>query len=58
MLVWTVQRVLKDDALARKGLDKLKDVLAVFISNRQQFPLVYESTYTPHGRHPKSLLDG
>ncbi|KAI9809689.1 MAG: hypothetical protein M1825_000121 [Sarcosagium campestre] len=44
-LIYTVHDVAKNPALAKTGLDKLKKAFAVFISNKQKYPLVYESAW-------------
>lgn len=38
--------MLDDKGLAQSGLDKLKAAFAVFIENRQQYPLVYETAWS------------
>lgn len=37
--------LLNNPALAQAGLNKLKSAFTVFVENRQQFPLVYESAW-------------
>jgi endo-1,3(4)-beta-glucanase len=44
-IVYTLHDLLDDVALAQAGLTNLKAAFAVFASNQQQFPLVYESAW-------------
>ncbi|KAH8668109.1 glycoside hydrolase family 81 protein [Tricladium varicosporioides] len=44
-ITYTLNDLLSDQALAQEGLQKLKDAFALFTSNRQQFPLVYETAW-------------
>ncbi|CAG8956145.1 hypothetical protein HYFRA_00012062 [Hymenoscyphus fraxineus] len=46
-IVYVLNDMLDDKGLAQSGLSKLKQAFAVFIENRQQFPLFYESAW--HG---------
>jgi endoglucanase Acf2 len=41
-IVYTIHDIMKDSALANAGLTRLKDAFAVFVENRQKYPLVYE----------------
>ncbi|KAM3075487.1 endo-1,3-beta glucanase [Clarireedia jacksonii] len=45
-IVYTIHDIVGDVALAQAGLDKLKQSFERFSSNRQQFPLVYESAWS------------
>ncbi len=42
MILYVINNMLKDQALAQAGLDKLKEAFAVFANNKQKYPLVYE----------------
>lgn len=44
-IVFTCKYILNNDTLARKGLAKLKQAFERFSNNRQQNPLVYETTW-------------
>jgi endo-1,3(4)-beta-glucanase len=41
-IVYVINNMLGDKALAQAGLEKLKTAFARFGSNKQNFPLVYE----------------
>lgn len=43
--IYAVHDLAGDTDLAQAGLDKLKEAFARFASNKQQFPLVYESAW-------------
>jgi endo-1,3(4)-beta-glucanase len=43
-IVYTVNDIVKDRALAQAGLANLKAAFELFSTNKNQFPLVYEST--------------
>ncbi|KAJ4018142.1 endo-1,3-beta glucanase [Fusarium irregulare] len=44
-VVYVINNMLNDKALAQAGLEKLKTAFARFGSNKQNFPLVYESVW-------------
>ncbi|KAM0332016.1 hypothetical protein ACHAQA_002282 [Verticillium albo-atrum] len=44
-IVYVINDMLGDKALAQAGLAKLKTAFAVFATNKQKFPLVYESAW-------------
>lgn len=44
-IIFTCKYILKDDKLAKMGLDKLKEAFGRFSTNSQQFPLVYDTTW-------------
>lgn len=44
-ILFTCKYVLQDDNLAHQVLEKLKEAYARFATNRQQFPLVYDTTW-------------
>ncbi|KAL1877327.1 hypothetical protein VTK73DRAFT_8780 [Phialemonium thermophilum] len=44
-IVLTINDLLGDKALAQAGLTQLKQAFSLFASNKQQFPLVYESAW-------------
>lgn len=44
-IVYVLHDLLNNPALAQAGLNKLKSAFTVFVENRQQFPLVYESAW-------------
>ena len=44
-ILWVIRDVLSNDALARAGLDKLKQGLARYIANQQRFPLYYDDSW-------------
>ncbi|PQE33898.1 glycosyl hydrolase family 81 protein [Rutstroemia sp. NJR-2017a WRK4] len=45
-IVYTIHDIVGDVALAQAGLDKLKQSFERFSSNKQQFPLVYETAWS------------
>ncbi|PQE16905.1 glycoside hydrolase family 81 protein [Rutstroemia sp. NJR-2017a BBW] len=45
-IVYTIHDIVGDVALAQAGLDKLKQSFERFSTNRQQFPLVYETAWS------------
>ncbi|PKS11474.1 hypothetical protein jhhlp_003238 [Lomentospora prolificans] len=45
MILYVINDMLGDRALAQAGLDKLKQAFATFVENRQQYPLVYERAW-------------
>ncbi|KAK9367076.1 endo-1,3(4)-beta-glucanase [Lipomyces kononenkoae] len=44
-IVYAAFEILRDRSLTQSGLDKLKSAFQVFITNKQQFPLEYDTTY-------------
>ncbi|KAH6680314.1 glycoside hydrolase family 81 protein [Halenospora varia] len=44
-IIYTVNDLLSDQALAQEGLKNLKDAFSLFTNNRQKFPLVYETAW-------------
>ena len=44
-VVFAVQDMAQNASLAQGGLDRLKNAMARFVENRQQFPLVYENAW-------------
>jgi hypothetical protein len=46
-IVYTINDLAKNSALAQTGLANLKTAFATFINNKQTYPLVYESTSEP-----------
>ncbi|KAF2137622.1 glycoside hydrolase family 81 protein [Aplosporella prunicola CBS 121167] len=44
-IVYAANDLAKNQSVARPGLDKLKKAFAVFVNNRQIYPLVYDSTW-------------
>jgi len=50
-IVYTINDLLNDPGLAQAGLANLKDCFAVFASNTQDFPLVYESRFRNFDRY-------
>lgn len=44
-IVYVINDMLGDKALAQAGLNKLKAAFAVFATNKQKFPLIYESAW-------------
>jgi endo-1,3(4)-beta-glucanase len=43
--VYTIHDLLGNTALAQAGLTNLKQSFALFATNKQQFPLVYETAW-------------
>ena len=44
-IVWVIHDVLGDNNLAAQGLAQLQTAFALFATNQQQFPLVYDSSW-------------
>ncbi|KAI9761768.1 MAG: hypothetical protein M4579_000862 [Chaenotheca gracillima] len=44
-IIYTIHDVVKDTSAAKSALDKLKDAYAVFVNNKQQYPLVRETAW-------------
>ncbi|KAF7552811.1 hypothetical protein G7046_g7293 [Stylonectria norvegica] len=44
-IIYVLNDLLGDKALAQAGLNKLKAAFAIFASNKQQYPLVYEKAW-------------
>ncbi|KAF2801963.1 endo-1,3(4)-beta-glucanase [Mytilinidion resinicola] len=44
-VIYTMQDLAGNSALAAAGLDKLKDVYNVFVNNTQQYPLAYDTVW-------------
>ncbi|KJZ78459.1 hypothetical protein HIM_01850 [Hirsutella minnesotensis 3608] len=44
-ILYVVNDMIKDKALAQTGLEKLKTAIGIFAANKQQFPLVYETAW-------------
>lgn len=44
-LVWVIKDVLANDGLAQAGLDKLKQEMARYVANQQQYPLYYDDSW-------------
>ena len=42
-IIYVINDIMKNPALARAGLANLKSAFKLFSSNKNQFPLVYES---------------
>jgi endoglucanase Acf2 len=47
MILYVINSMLKDKALAQTGLSRLKEAFAIFADNQQIHPLVYERASTP-----------
>jgi len=45
MILYVINDMLDDKALAQAGLEKLKHAFSTFVENRQQYPLVYERKF-------------
>ncbi|SPO04938.1 related to glucan 1,3-beta-glucosidase [Cephalotrichum gorgonifer] len=45
MILYVINDMLKDEALAQAGLAKLKQAFAIFAENKQKYPLVYERAW-------------
>ncbi|CAI4219978.1 unnamed protein product [Parascedosporium putredinis] len=45
MILYVINDMLEDRALAQAGLEKLKQAFATFVENRQQYPLLYERAW-------------
>lgn len=44
-IIFTCKYILRDDNLAKLGLEKLKEAFGRFSQNKQKFPLVYDTTW-------------
>ena len=44
-IIYTTHDLLNDPELALQGLDKLKEAFALFTTNKQQYPLVYDTIW-------------
>ena len=44
-LIWAIQNIGGNPTLASQGLDRLKVSFSMFTSNKQQFPLVYDTAW-------------
>jgi len=42
LLIYVIDGLLEDHALAQTGLGQLKQAFALFANNQQKYPLVYE----------------
>ena len=42
-IVYAIATFTNNNSLAQNGLARLKDALALFVENRQKFPLVYDT---------------
>lgn len=42
-IIYVLNEMLGEAGLAQAGLTKLKTAFSVFVSNKQKYPLVYES---------------
>ncbi|KAI9839424.1 MAG: hypothetical protein M1837_002073 [Sclerophora amabilis] len=44
-IIYTMNDLLDDTNAVEEGLDRLKDAFSLFVDNKQQFPLVYETAW-------------
>ena len=57
MILFVINDMLKDEALAQAGVAKLKQAFAIFAENKQKYPLVYERWSPPYPKMPTSVAD-